>query len=191
MLRDIPRSNIWAAHLMQRFNEAKEDVGLVSAGVVLSPQSAEVFVPEEISPEDFTKSSPHESLRSLLKHEYPTKSGWVRRNDMFEEVAEWLHATCNNSNAQLFCEAGLSKLGDPVLSNRPHVVHQGKPLLRTEIGEDSIEVVATVLRWGRGLRFLGVVPSGSSQPIDSFALASKGLFLCDAYDNDSLIVASF
>jgi hypothetical protein len=175
----IPSSDPWTAHLTRRLDEAME-VRLISARTPL--QSAKVFVPTGVNQIDFANSNPSDSLRVLLREPTP-RAGWVRRSDLCEEVAEWLSAKYEgNLRAALFCEAGWSEAGDAHLSKRPHVMVEGRPLLNTRVGVDDVQLVAQVLRWGRGLRFLGVVVEPL---VGDFTLASDGLFICDAYDGDS------
>ena len=98
-------------------------------------------------------------------------------------------AYANGSEAWLICEAGYSKSGDKVLQQRPHIMHGGRPLLRINVGSANIDEVATALRWGRSSRSLGTVMSGDGACLP-FQPAMRGLFICDAFDGDSLIVAS-
>jgi hypothetical protein len=190
MIFDIPQSPAWTAHLKRRFGEAQEEVGLLNSKTKPSVHLAKVFVPMEVGQLDVVGSDPSESLRELLKQPIPT-SGWIRRNDVSQEAAEWLRATYEgNAYAELFCEAGLSAVGEPHLSKKPHIVHDGRPLLHTRIGGEEVEHIAQILRWGRGLRFLGVVSSGVESK-DHFVPASGGLFICDVYDLDSFIVVPF
>jgi hypothetical protein len=149
-----------------------------------------LFERESINQVDFANSDPGDALRVLLREPTPA-AGWVRRSDLCEEAAEWLHTTYEGKPcAQLFCEAGLSEVGDAHLSKKPHIIVEGRPLLNTRVGVDDVQLVAQILRWGRGLRFLGVVVSNLAPSIGRFVPASEGLFICDAYDGDSFVVMS-
>jgi hypothetical protein len=184
----IPTSPQWTDHVLRRLNEAKE-VGLVSAQVSPSLQFAKIFVPAGVSQIDLTNSDPGDSLRELLGEPTP-EAGWARRNDLCEEAAEWLHDTYERKpSAQLFCEAGLSEVGDAHLSKKPHIIVKGRPLLNARVGADVVQL-AQILRWGRVLRFLGVVVPNLAPSIGGFVPVSDGLFVCDAYDGDSFVVVS-
>jgi hypothetical protein len=100
------------------------EVSFVSARTPL--QSAKVSVRAGVNQVDFANSDPSDSLRVLLREPTP-KAGWVRRSDLCEEAAEWLHATYEgNPCAELFCEAGSSEVGDAHLSKKPHIIVKGR-----------------------------------------------------------------
>src|SRR5712675_2453783 len=159
MVLEMPQAPAWIAHLTGRFDEAKTqvgavnpvlaktEVGLVDAHTKLSPHAAELFAPSEVSPAVVANSDPNHSLRQLL-NEPVAASGWVRRRDLAEDLANWLHATYDGyPYAQLFCEAGLSQSGDPHLSNKEDVVfHEGRPLLNVRICVDVHQLAATMRR---------------------------------------------
>ena len=133
---------------------------------------------------------PQHPLRSLEPDSAVKGVGWLSREDLFAEAGRWLCTTyVAGSEAWLVCEAGYSNSGDKVLQQRPHVMHGGHPLLRIEVGGANIDEVATVLRWGRSWRSLGLVLSGDGACLP-FRPVMRGLFICDAFDGDSLIVTS-
>ena len=84
----------------------------------------------------------------------------------------------------------MSEISDPHLTKKSHIIYEGRPLLHTRIGIDGVQHVTQILRWGRGLRFLGVVRSNVESK-GHFAPASEGLFICDAFDADSFVVMPF
>ena len=189
MLCDTPLSPAWLTHLTQRFTEAT-DLGLLDPKAVPSWQTARVFVPTHLDCTSLSEIEPQRSLRSLGPDSVVEGIGWVLREDLFSEAGRWLcTAYANGSEAWLVCEAGYSNSSDMVLQQRPHVVHGGRPLLRINVGSANIDDVATVLRWGRSSRSLGTVMSGDGACLP-FRPALRGLFICDAFDGDSLIVAS-
>lgn len=189
MLCDISSSPAWLAHLTQRFAEAT-DLGLLDPKAVPSWQTAKVFVPTHLDCTSLSEIEPQRSLRSLGLDSVVEGAGWVLREDLFAEAGRWLcTAYAAGSEVWLVCEAGYSNAGDKVLQQRPHVMQAGRPLLRIEVGSANIDEVATVLRWGRSSRSLGAVMSGDGACL-AFRPAMRGLFICDAFDGDSLIVAS-
>jgi hypothetical protein len=202
MILEMPQTPAWIAHLSARFDEAKMEVGAVSPAVIktevglvdaqakLSLSAAKLFAPSEATPAVVASSDPSQSLRQLVNEPIPAP-GWVRRRDMAEDLANWLRATYHaETHAQLFCEAGLSASGDPHLTGKEDVVfHEGRPLLNVRIFVD-VQRLATTIRSGRGWRFLGVVVS-DSRSTDLSLPAGAGLFICDAYDKDSFVVARF
>jgi len=187
MLLEIPLSGAWSTHLEQRWTEAVE-ARLLSPGAMRSWKDARVFAPNETDRRALDASAPQQSLRLLLSQSPAEGAGWIPREDLIGEAASWLCATfAAIGGAWLFCEAGHSELGDKVLQQRSHVVHEGRPLLRTRITGTNSEDVGTVLRWGRSRRSLGVALSGQDSSL-AFTPVERGWFICDAFDGDSLSV---
>lgn len=188
MLCDIPSSQAWLTHLKERFAEAT-DLGLLNLKAAPSWQAAKLFVPANLDCSGIGAIDPQTPLRALRAGRSVEGAGWVAREDLFADAAHWLSTTlAENRDAWLVCEAGYSEVGDKVLQQRPHIVHAGRPLLHIKIAGASVEDIATVLRWGRSWRFLGVAQSGNAIA-DSVHPSTQGLFICDAFDGDSLVVA--
>lgn len=186
MICKIPQTETWISHLYGRVNEAKE-LGLLAKNDELIFSSAVVFFPDDIE----------EGLKDGIQPDCPLReiqgvgkaSGWVKRNDLFDEAAIWIcKEYCASERAELFCEAGYSKLGDKVLESRQHIILGDKPLLNQKLSETSSEVIAQTLRWGRSWRLLGVV---ADMPINQRFDNSVNhlLFICDVLDGDSILVA--
>lgn len=186
MLCKIPSSDSWSAHLRRRQVEAVE-VRLLESEAILSWSNARVFVPSQIDCAVLNDSRPEQPLRSLYPETRAKAVGWVRRNDLYWETADWLCKTYAAGEACLFCEAGYSKLGDKSLQQLPFIAYDGRPILRIQLTGRLVDEVATVLRRGRSWRFLGIVLSEAIAPL-SLIPATQGLFVCDAFDGDSLIV---
>ena len=187
MLCDIPSSQAWLTHLTQRFAEATA-LGLLSLNAPPSWQAAKVFVPANLDCAGVGAIDPQTPLRTLQAGSSVEGAGWVAREDLFADAARWLSTTlAADRDAWLVCEAGYSDVGDKVLQQRPHIVHGGRPLLHIKVAGASVEDIATVLRWGRSWRSLGVVQSGNAAA-DPFRPSTQGLFICDAFDGDSLVV---
>jgi len=190
MLARMPASESWLFHVRTRFAAAVE-IQLVAGNSALVEESARVFVPDLAGPTNIQTALPDQSLRSLVGKRLPTSSGWIRRDDLFQEAATWLCGLFESHvTMQLICEAGYQHIGDPVLAARPHIVLGGRPFLAISLEGADTSDVASVLRWGRSWRFLGIV-AGTGGPADArFAPRSQNLFLCDAFDADSLLVVS-
>jgi hypothetical protein len=118
MICYMPRSAVWIAHLNLRFEEAKRtigsissslaktEVGLLNAQAKASLHAARIFVPTGINQVDIARSDPGDSLRALLRQPTPGP-GWIRRSDLCEEAAQWLHGMYEGyPQSELFCEAG-------------------------------------------------------------------------------------
>jgi hypothetical protein len=131
-------------------------------------------------------------LRAIVKENPPPTSEWVRRSDLFGQAADWLlEAFQEAPRAELYCEAGLSKVGDRSLNDLPHIVHRERPLLHVKIASADPQLLVKMLRRGRSpWRFLGAVASKGSADRASSVSTSAMLFICDAFEVDSLIVVS-
>ena len=192
MLVSLPRSHSWTSHLAIRWGEALE-IGLRRADAPsLRLDLAKVFVPDEVDQEVLATTDPQESLRSLIKEQPPTLGKWMRRRDLFGEAAEWLHQTLKTDpRARLYCEAGLSRVGDRALNQLPHIVHEGRPFLSMDIASATSAALAETLRQGRSpWRLRGIVVPVEPQVQQVFVFGTAVLFICDALDVDSLIVVS-
>jgi hypothetical protein len=195
MLVDLPLSDLWTSHLARRWNEAIE-VGLRGPDApLLRFEHARIFVPKGVDMAALEASHPQQSLRSLLKENPSPTSEWVGRKDLFREAAVWLQERFHSDpRAELYCEAGLSRVGDRSLLGRPHIVHEARPLLYLNIVATASKVIEDTLRRGRSpWRFLGVVVLSGRAPHQAptvFPSESAMLFICDALDVDSLIVVS-
>ncbi len=179
----VPDSEDWVNHVDRRVADAKQ-IGLLDPQVV-SEKDACLFVPDHVVLGRVTVSRPEWSLRTLLDQTPQPGAGWVRRDDLFDEAAEWLVRLCRNSpSAWLVCEAGFARLGDPGLAGEPWVAHRGSPFYAVEIARIATGALAVQMRKARSRRFLGVVPAAWTEPL---LPADQGLFLCDAFDIDSLM----
>jgi len=190
MLVTMPPASDWISHLSHRFDEAVA-IDLVVPTAALSVESARVFVPNSLGQGRIGLSHPNHTLREVCGGDEPQGQGWVRREDLHAEAAAWLCEHCDDQRATvLVCGAGLTEVGDEWLENHPHVIHGGRPFLQVPLRSSEAEMVSTTLRWGRSWAgFLGIVSSSGEAGLPVTLPVGRGLFLCDAFDGDSLIVA--
>lgn len=189
MLVGAPESELWISHIDRRRLEAV-DIQLIGAASDVQQGSIRVFAPDEPEARSRLLAAPDQPLRPIDKSP-ATRTGWIRRDDLFDTAADWLHKQALVAPVQwhLLCEAGYQGLGDPVLARRPHIIHGGRPFLSASLAAISVSQIGTILRWGRSYRFLGVVVRGLRSIHEGYRPTCDGLFLCDAFDGDSLIVA--
>ena len=190
MLLDMPATTEWNQHFKERL-EAAMDIGLVSSTVPHIPASTRVFVPNSITSEALTCIKPSEQLKVLLNKSVESGTTWASRDDLFDDAAAWLRESFRKTRgAWIYCEAGYSEGGDRSLSERPHIIVNGKPFLSSPIAGRSIPELATLMRWARGPRLLGAVwVSGLDLP--RFEPLTRGYFICDAFDGDTVMLADF
>jgi hypothetical protein len=88
----------------------------------------------------------------------------------------------------LICEAEYSCLGDGSLEGTPHFAFAGTVFLPTRLRGIENEQLANALRAGRSRRVLAAIGTseGPTEALDRFR---PKVFLCDAFDQDSLIVS--
>ncbi|WP_211288384.1 hypothetical protein, partial [Xanthomonas theicola] len=160
-------------------------------GIAVDANSSFVFAPGKFSNNDNLSADPDAKLSEITDATNAPQTGWVRRHDLLDEIARWLCDFESNDQRSiwLMCEAGYSKVGDPILEKRPHIFMGNRPFLVIDIEAGHHETLSTVLRWGRSDRFLGVLQEGDMP--ESPTPASRGFFLCDAFDGDSLILSEF
>lgn len=114
--------------------------------------------------------------------------GWVKRDDLFLEVSLWLRREAATSrNKWLICESGMSKTGDKILRESPHIVHANRPFLYVDVSSVDVQLLAKTLRWGRSHRFLGAVAAPHGAELPMLPIIS-GEFICDALQADTVIV---
>lgn len=184
-MKTIPSNPAWAAYVSERLRWARE-VRLVHADAQVAMASARLLLPETIEPDQV---APDQSLRSARKQPIPGP-GWVLRPDLFEEAAEWLLANSGKARRILICEDDLSSVSDPHLRNKPWLEFGGRVFYAAPLQQGDAEQLAQTMRWGRrSRRFLGVVIDADTVP-SSFDF-SRGLFLCDILDCDSLAAVPF
>jgi hypothetical protein len=139
----------WIDHIRSRFSEAVGS-GLIHRGCAVDVSSAIAVTPTGL---DLATVRPTVSLRIAIGSQVaPDETGWLERRDLFEHAASWL--TARSGERWLLCEAGLSRVGDQVLSRRTHVVWNDRPFLLADL-RASDETVATYLRWGARLSPIG------------------------------------
>lgn len=190
MFCDISSYQMWQTHLTRRAAEAIA-LDFIDSNISLSWQGAKVFVPTNLDCKSISVIDPQTSLRILQAGSSVEREVWVTREDLFTDAARWLSKSfAADPDAWLVCEAGYAEVGDKVLQQRPHIMHGTRPLLHIKIGGSSVEDIATTLRWGRSWRSLGVVQPGNVA-VNPFRPSTQGLFFCDAFDGDSLVVADF
>jgi hypothetical protein len=183
VLAQLPASDAWIAHLRQRIDWAKE-IYLLDPLAQPATKLARIFLPSAANAEAIR---PDDALWSVLGAAVPNK-GWVRKPDLYQEAADWLLTEYQNEPGKLvLCEAGMAKLGDAHLNDKPYVAFRDRPYYLLPIDGADPSFLAKVMSWGRmWQRFLGVVVE-TSPTAPSFEF-SRGLFLCDGLDGDSLIV---
>jgi len=186
VIRNIPQNDAWISHLSGRMNEAKE-LGLLAGNDELTLPSAVVFCPSGIGDVLNSEVKPNCPIREIQGIE--KSPGWVKRDDLFGEAALWIcEKYCSSKQVELFCEAGYSEVGDKVLESRQHIIIGEKPFLNQKISKASSEIISQTLRWGRSWRLLGVVADISSNQASEGVNERHLLFICDAFDGDSIIV---
>ena len=185
---DIHQSDSWIEHAEMRRQEASE-IKLLLERTRLLPETIVGFLPRGTKVADL---DPAKSLRDLSDDSIsPARNVWIPRPDLFAEIAQWLRSRAGRS--WLLLEAGYSKLGDAVLATRKHMVHDARPFLAIRLDAETVETVATYLRWGRGGRLLGVctIAEAGDQNHALRLPLSRGLFLCDNLDGDSILAVEF
>ena len=189
MLVPIPDNKEWSDHVALRFSEASE-IALVDSGSALVPHSSKVFLPSGLKSMGLADVAPTTPLRTLTENCDLEEGTWIERPDLFGDAAEWLcEKYGGDPEAWLFCEAGYSRLGDKGLAEVAHIAREGRPFLLTRLAEATPHDVATLLRWARSWRMIGLISSGWDA--SHHQLGSSGLFVCDTLDCDSLIVTPF
>lgn len=188
MICRTPQTPPWVTHLYERVAEANE-IGLLEKRDELVLQSSIVFFPDAMESELINNINPACSIRDIQGS--GTSRGWVKRDDLFEEAAMWICKNyCASERAELFCEAGYSKLGDKVLQKRPHIIFDGNPLLNQKLLRTSSSTIAQTLRWARSWRLLGVVAENTIDDGFDGSNVDRQLFICDAFDGDSVIATA-
>ncbi len=187
MISNLPNTEIWMAHLNNRIEEAK-NIGLIDNND-LKIINSNLFIPNSVDKERLNLVTPDFSIRKL--EDDKLKSGWNKRRDMFNEVSIWIIDTYKHQDkVRLFCEAGYSEIGDKVLEKRPHINYHGNPILFLDISSSNAESISNILRWGRSSHLLGIIADINALPISDTNKVRDFLFLCDVFDNDSIIVSS-
>lgn len=180
------QSEKWIAHVAHRLREAS-DVGLLKPSYT-DPLTCTVFTPEHVAPADLENVHPCTSLREFGETRGVSSGTWSRREDLMQEASEWMIEEFGHvAGATLLCEAGYSKIGDKSLESEPHVNFSGNPFFYRRLRESEAEEVARTLRKSRSRRTVGIVGSASEHELPSLP-ATPLLFLCDAFDGDSLAV---
>lgn len=185
ILCSVSSDGAWASHVNEGFSCAKQNL-MIDASAKLK-SSFRVFSNSSIGCSDIDLLDPTTAMSRIIPSG-PIEDLWISRRDLFEEIARWVCAKENYGvGGWLVCEAGYSKIGDPILMERPHISYEGKPFLlcTTELWGEFL----SVLKWGRSYRFVGVLQRGKI-PDEVFPI-KKGVFICDAFDGDSLMMADF
>lgn len=187
MICEIPKIESWMSHLQLRVNEAKE-IGLLAKKDELILPSAVVFFPDNIEGGLRGDVQPNCPLREIQG--IGTSPGWVKRYDLFDEAAQWICEKYSRSEtAELFCEAGYSKLGDKVLDSRQYIIFEDKPFLNKKLLDASADMIANTLRWGQSRRLLGVVADVLANQSFADNDVNHLLFICEVFDGDSILAA--
>ena len=186
MICKIPQTEPWTSHLVKR-KESAIKIGLLDRISKLSLLKAAVFVPDELDINLLESVKPNCPLRDIQSKK--KASGWVKRDDLLDESAKHIFKKYSSFNgAELFCEAGYSERGDKVLENRQHVVFNNRPFLNQKLSESSSERIAQTLRWARSRHLLGIVADMSICQTFGDSAMNRLLFICDAFDGDSIIL---
>lgn len=170
----------WLEHLRLRLGQAA-DLKLLHPQKCQVLSSPFVLVPAGAACDVLTTTGPMQSLPATAIAE-PVKSGWIKRDDLMGEAAGWLKSDA--TFGFLVAESGWSKPGDATLRHREHIQIGEAVFITANIKETSREDIATILRKSRSDRIISVV-------FDSFnpdELNRERVFLCDAFDCDSIIV---
>ena len=180
MISKLPLTSDWIEHIEDRVVQAKE-LKILGEDYFFSQEKVFIFIPDWLETDMLTSISPKLSLSDIVDNAKP--SGWVKRLDMFDDVAKWIVEKEGKSNEklELICEAGYSKIGDKVLQERPHVIFNNAPFLNSLL--DNSEKIAQVLRWGRSWRLLGIIANDFNN--EQFDVK---YFICDVFDGDSIII---
>lgn len=181
MIIDLPKNDAWTKHMTARFADARA-IGLVETEH-LELSQAFCFVPDELTDDAVREQHPAITLRELMRRSIKD-AGWVRRDDLFDEIAGWLKQSYGESRLCLVCEAGFSRAGDSVLAKRPYFLLQGSPMLWSRISAATCVEIAQLLRWSRSLREVGVLAELATN--GRTRVDNKKLFICDIFDGDSL-----
>lgn len=185
-LYDISENKRWRRHIYKRINEAV-DIGLIR-DIERSNLRFNIFLNGKYNESYLDILDPEESI-SIYVNDSCNKKGWVLRDDLFPDIAQWIFD--NNCFVRCFltCEAGYSKLGDKSIINDKNlgkIIYNNKNLFfNINICKSTIDNILYILRAGRSYRVLSIIHDGN----DSCIPVSSGYFLCDAFDGDTLIIS--
>lgn len=179
MMLSIPQGSGLSDHLSNRMAEAVA-IGLVDQNHHKDLTKALFCVPPYWSKETALRADPN-----LPIQETKNVKGWTARQDLFDECVLWLVSRYSETSCILVCEAGLSKVGDQVLENRPHIILNSTPMLWGKIQNGNQKQLSQILRWSRAITLLGVVSQCKSEEPHGI---TPELFICDVFDGDSLIL---
>jgi len=189
MLVNCPATEAWRKHIFIRFMEAI-DCGLFSHNSTFRG-AAKVFIPEDFNKNLFMISDPYGVFIRDLYYKYSNVdfNKWVLRPDLFEETSLWLYKEAIRKNYNwIFCQAGYLEMGDRVLETRQHIILSGRPFYSMQTSKASVSSLTTMLRRGRSWQlFGGMMRWNDTEP---FRSSEGGLFFCDAFDGDSMLVVN-
>jgi len=181
-LRGVGSLANWSEHVRARWQEAQGVLPQVDREEI-NVDRARVFAPEHVSMDLARPSQPLSDFRAKVRTQ---ASSWTKRPDTFGAVADWIRSQyATDANYAVVCVAGYSAIGDKSLEGRRHIQIGGSPLLVAPIQLTQQDELARTLRWGRSRTFLGVVCRASK---DFGSVLTNELFLCDAFDCDSLVI---
>ena len=186
MIVTVPTRPDWARHIQLRAQEART-IGLLFDNSIVKIELGGIFIPRIGSKLRLGEVGPDTTLGELSGR--AEGLGWQPRPDLFDEAAAWMLRQFRSDEAYLVAEAGFSKVGDPILSTRPHFVFSDRVFLAISIGRSRADEIAQTLRWARSWRLLGAVLR-SPHPQVNFDSAQRVLFFCDILDCDSLAEVS-
>lgn len=172
----------WLSHLLKRFKQAKE-LGVIEDSLQTAPD-ARAFLPADEN-SCMTSAGPDLDLNQLGKTK--NKSGWVLREDLMSESAEFITRKYADANCSLFCLHPLAKDGDGFLSGRNYIVRSQSVFLCEKIQAGSEKKIEEILRICRTPTLLATIEL-SIEPLSN---ETKSIaFLCDAARGDSIIICS-
>lgn len=181
--RPVPDTPAWHTHLNERLEWAKE-IRLI-ARAARPNGDAQIFMPSSLS----EGTLPSQSL-GLHGDEQRRSQGllWIERQDILPQVADWIVDQWKHTGGRLICEAGSAQPADPFLQREHHIVFDDRVFYDLQLRSVDSPMITKFLRKSRGWRILGVIVDDMARSTFDY---TRGSFLCDALDADTLIVVPF
>jgi hypothetical protein len=181
--RSIPDTPDWHTHLGERLEWAKE-IRLI-ARAARPNGDAQAFIPSTLSKETPPSRSP-----GLHGDEQRRSRGllWIERQDVLPQVADWIVDQWRHAEGRLICEAGSARPDDRFLQREHHTVFDDRVFYELQLRSADAPMITKFLRKSRGWRILGVIVDGVARSTFDH---TRGHFLCDALDMDTLITVPF
>lgn len=172
----------WLEYLASRLIDFVDDACSKSY-VAVDIASAHVILPKEM---ESNLIIDHDFDSRFFERGSHTQRGWQYREDAYSLGVERLIELSKIENKSwLFCYSEYSKPTDGVLRKRRHFVLGGKVFLLSNLGVDTNEQVATILRQARSKRTLAILSASQYDPCESL---EGGIFCTDVFDGDVLVV---